>query len=350
MHNHYTILGLTNAATPAEIRRAFRILARRYHPDVNPGESSGEVFKRIAQAHATLSDPEKRRMYDIELERQSESFSETFDRAHEQFRRHQRAAAYKRAQATQTASTNHTTKNSQSEKKPHPPPRFEAPRKKRLSTQKLHALADTSQTVIRKIKDKLWQRSLVKRPFKSTQVARIALLEVSISMLDAIQGIRRAVEIGDDETVRRKISVRIPPGVRTGSIIRFRRKEDPTEEVVVIVRVEHHPWLSISDKGLLMEIPLSVSEAIKGGKIQVPSLGDPLLVTVEPHTQSGREVRLKNQGILKADGSRGDLFIRFIIKLPTTVNGAATMPSGGEYDPYYSIPVRQHLPQNILET
>lgn len=98
-----------------------------------------------------------------------------------------------------------------------------------------------------------------------------------------------------------------------------------------------------------MEIPLTISEAIQGGKIQVPSLGDPLLVTVEPNTQSGHEVRLKSQGIFKADGTRGDLFIRFILKLPLPVNGETAIPNGMEYDPHYSVSVRQHLPKTILE-
>jgi DnaJ-class molecular chaperone len=157
------------------------------------------------------------------------------------------------------------------------------------------------------------------------------------------------VEISDETAPVRKISVQIPAGVRTGSIIRFRRKEDPSEEIVVVVQVEHHPWLCITERGITMEIPLTVAEAIEGGKIQVPSLGDPLLVTVEPGTQSGREVRLKGQGIVHRDGSWGDLFIRFLVKIPTGSGTEELAAQGRSLSPHYTQPVRAHLPKSILE-
>jgi curved DNA-binding protein len=122
-----------------------------------------------------------------------------------------------------------------------------------------------------------------------------------------------------------------------------------SEEIVLIIRVEHHPWLSISERGLTMEIPLAVGEAIEGGRIQIPSLGDPLLVTVPPLTQSGKELRLKGQGIINRDGTRGDLYIRFAVvipdkQLPSEIRSLTEMLAES-----YSQPVRQHLPQRILE-
>lgn len=346
MTNHYQVLGLTNAATPAEIRRAFRILARRYHPDVNPGEQSGEKFKRIARAHAVLSDPEKRRAHDVELERAAESFSQTFDRAHEIFRRNQSSAAYKKAAASKPQTT--------SDKESSPPPATEAPRpsptrKTRAPSQELKQLASASRQVIRTLRDSFLPRYSRRKSRRETSVSHVSLVELSVSMVEAIQGTRRSVEIEGDSSPRRKISVRVPPGVRTGSIVRLRRKEDPSEEVVVIVHVEHHPWLSISPRGLTMEIPLTIGEAINGGKIQVPSLGDPLLVTVEPNTQCGREVRLRNQGIHLRDGTRGDLFIRFLIKLPSNLNTSNENPSGRDFEELYAPAIREHLPKSILE-
>lgn len=98
-----------------------------------------------------------------------------------------------------------------------------------------------------------------------------------------------------------------------------------------------------------MEIPLSVSEAVQGAKIQVPSLGDPLLVTVEPGAQSGSEVRLKGQGVRLADSSRGDLFIRFLVKLPESPNAAGLKEKCTELSAYYAHTVRQGLPRSILD-
>jgi DnaJ-class molecular chaperone len=106
-----------------------------------------------------------------------------------------------------------------------------------------------------------------------------------------------------------------------------------------------------------MEIPLTVSEAIMGGKIQIPSLGEPLLVTVEPGTQSGREVRLKQQGIIQRDGTRGNLFIRFIVKVPETEASKATTTEEANplatnaktLDPFYATSVRYYLPRSLIE-
>jgi DnaJ-class molecular chaperone len=140
----------------------------------------------------------------------------------------------------------------------------------------------------------------------------------------------------------------IPPGVRTGSIVRLRNKERPGEEVVLIIRVEDHPWLSITERGLTMDVPLTFAEALEGGKIQVPSLGEPLLVTVDPLTQSGKEVRLKNQGIADRDGTRGDLYIRFTVQVPQKPLPEEIKSLTELLDEAYTHPVREHLPTRIL--
>jgi DnaJ-class molecular chaperone len=347
MQNHYKTLGLTNAATPAEIRRAYRVLARRYHPDLNPGRDSEELFKGIAKAYEVLSDPEKRAQHDVELDRATESLSDTFDRAHELFRRHQQKQAYRKAQSEAPQQERPKPKpNTHAEpRKPSSP----SPRKKRpTALEYLSTIAQGSRANLRALQDRIrpQRRSKVK---PTNSLSQLALIETSVSIHDAIQGARRTVEINDGTAPARKISVQIPAGVRTGSIIRFRRKEDPSEEIVVVVQVEHHPWLSISERGLTMEIPLTVAEAIEGGKVQVPSLGDPLLVTVEPGTQSGREVRLKGQGIARRDGTKGDLFIRFIVKIPAGASHDGLAAKAHELDPGYEHSVRAHLPKSIVE-
>jgi DnaJ-class molecular chaperone len=354
MQNHYKTLGLTNAATVAEIRRAYRILARRYHPDLNPRRDSEELFKEIAKAYEILSDAEKRAQHDLELDRAAESLSETFDRAHEAFRRNQQKQAYAKAQ--RDAPKSEKPKQEQPKPKPQPSAKTQeqrkhspTPRRKRRALDYLSRIAQESRTKLATIQDQFLSRKRSDPAKPAHSLSQLSLIEASVSIHDAIQGTRRTVEIPDGTAAPRKISVQIPAGVRTGSIIRFRRKEDPSEEIVVVVQVEHHPWLSITERGITMEIPLTVSEAIEGGKIQVPSLGDPLLVTVEPGTQSGREVRLKGQGITHRDGTRGDLFIRFQVKIPTGSAGDELTAKARALAPNYAHPVRAHLPKSILE-
>lgn len=353
MQNHYKTLGLTNAASPAEIRRAYRILARRYHPDVNPNGDSEDLFKEIALAYATLSDSEKKQQYDLDLKHSSESFNDSFERARDALKRNQQAQAYARSKRPNTAS-----KSPQSH------------RTGEIKSQKLATRLSTYNTLKQVIKPALAGLSalpgaLVRlqhsarrsssnykpAPYEQTSdmIGQVAILELSISMNDAICGMKKTVEISDTANVTRKISVSIPPGVQTGSIVRFRSKERQREEIILVIRVESHPWLSIADRGITMDVPLTFGEALEGGKVQVPSFGDPLLVTVEPGTQSGREVRLKGQGLTLRDGTRGDLYIRFIVKIPdapltTEVRGISQILNES-----YSQDVRADLPKRILD-
>lgn len=345
MSNHYQVLGVTTAATADEIRRAYRILARRYHPDLNPGETNAETFKKIASAYAVLSDPAQRQQYDAELEKNRESFASAFDRAHREYRKNQRSHTSNpqpssgAQKPTAEPSPRSTTKSGAPDASSGP----SAP-----STSSLSGLAASSRKRLKSFKDRLLKRGL-NTAASGTKVSGISLMEVSISIFDAIRGVRRTVELTDASGKTRKISAIIPPGVRTGSIVRFRRKEDPVEEVILVIRVALHPWLSMTAKGLTMEIPITIGEAIQGGKVQVPSLGDPLLVTVAPGTQSGKEVRLKSQGVRLADGSRADLFIKFLVAVPENPDAAGLREKIGELAPYYVQPVRQGLPRSILD-
>ena len=373
MQNHYKTLGLTNAASAAEIRRAYRVLARRYHPDVNPDGANDEIFKAIALAYSVLSDTEKRRQHDLDLKQGSESVDRAFERAHEALRKNQQAAAYARQQreASAKAAQKRTTQPGSSSDKSSTaevPPRrpqvratatkqarpstFEPPRpgsKLQRASSTLQQLAEAPRLAVEGLRravafarDKASVRNL-------PTLKQFALVEVSVSIQDAIKGCRRTVEIESGQAAQRKVSVTIPPGIQSGSVIRLRSKERPDSELAVIVKVENHPWLSLAERGLTMEIPLTIQEAMEGARIQVPSLGEPLLVTVEPLTQSGREVRLRNQGIVQRDGSRGDLYIRFIVMIPSSPLPPEVQSLTELLSEIYETPVRAHLPVKLFE-
>jgi len=353
MQNHYKTLGLTNAASTAEIRRAYRILARRYHPDVNPNRDTEAQFKEIALAYAVLSDPEKKQQYDLELKQSSESFHETFDRAREALKRNQQARAYARPQKPNTSTASAQQKESGT---PKPPPRPTSTSAYTALKQAvkpalagLSALPGAFAKLQQAARGAVFKGKATPHEQNGGVIGQVAILELSISMIDAICGMKKTVEISESPNSTRKISVSIPPGVQTGSIVRFRSKEREREEIILVIRVESHPWLSMGDRGLTMEVPLTVGEAIDGGKVQVPSFGDPLLVTVEPGTQSGREVRLKGQGLTRRDGTRGDLYIRFLVKVPDAPLPAEVRSVTELLAESYSRSVRAHLPKRIIE-
>ena len=361
MHDHYKILGLSSAATREEIRRAYRVLARRYHPDVNPGNATAEKFRQISGAYEVLSDPEKRKQYDSERETE-ETFSSAFDRAHQAYRK-QQAAASKGPRATprqpsqnqQETRQQAATPPPREEPKPQPKPQQPKPKPEpkivRTTTKappsRISGLRKTLEASLSRAKHILAKPQPLK-PSRPT-ISSIALMEVSISVFEAIAGVRKTIEVAEKDGEMKKLSISIPAGVRQGSIVRLRSKENDSEEIIVVVRVAHHPWLSISHRGLTIDVPITVSEAIAGAKVQIPSLQDPLLISVEPGTQSGKEVRLKGQGIPLPDGTRGDLFARFLIKVPPLAESSESASKLVELESLYHASVREHLPKSIME-
>jgi curved DNA-binding protein len=354
MYSHYQTLGLTNAASSTEIRRAYRILARRYHPDVNPNENTEALFKEIAQAYAVLSDPERKQQYDLELKQSTESFQDTFQRAQDALKRNQRARAYAEIKR-QNSSANDKKPNQASTKSNSytSAPKPSGANSARNLSQRLKHLGDkASVTLANLTKAADGLQSLVKRKIAQRAaplVGQLILLEQSISIADSIAGMKKTVEIPGQTDSARKVSITIPPGVRTGSIVRFRGSDGAREEIVLIIRVESHPWLSVGERGITMEVPLTIGEAIEGAKIQVPSCGEPLLVTVEPGTQSGKEVRLKGQGITQRDGTRGDLYIRFMIKIPDAPFPEEILTLKELLVESYKSDIRANLPKRIPE-
>lgn len=340
MHDHYKTLGLSSAATREEIRRAYRILARRYHPDVNPGKGTEDKFRQISEAYEVLSDPERRKQFDDERDLR-DTFTSAFDKAHQAYKR-QQAAVKKPVKPKPPPQP-------KPRPAPQPPPQPE-PKVAKVSPKpkptRFSSLKSTLESSLSRAKNIL-AKSPPPKPTRPT-ISSIALMEVSISVFEAIAGARKTIEVAEKTGESKKVSVAIPAGVRQGSIVRMRSK-DSSEEIIFVIRVAHHPWISISHRGLTIDVPITVSEAVSGAKIQVPSLGDPLLVTVEPGVQSGSEVRLKGQGIPQPDGSRGDLFLRFLIKVPPITDSPDTLSLVAGLEGLYTSSVREHLPRSIMD-
>jgi curved DNA-binding protein len=186
---------------------------------------------------------------------------------------------------------------------------------------------------------------------KSTEAAplrSVSVIEVSLSLKEAVFGVKKAIEI-PDPTGPRKLSVTIPPGVRSGSVVRLRSKSNPGEDLVLIVRLATHPFLSIQARGLVAEIPVSVLEAHAGASISVPTLDEPVSVKIPAGSQSGSEIRLRNRGIPLKNGDRGDLFIRLLIKIPDSVGAVGLKEHFAALDQYYSSAVRNGLPKTLLD-
>jgi DnaJ-class molecular chaperone len=104
----------------------------------------------------------------------------------------------------------------------------------------------------------------------------------------------------------------------------------------------------MTPKGLVVEVPITVNEAIHGARIQVPGIDEPVIVTVEPGSQSGTEIRVKDRGVQHRDGLRGDLFVRLMVHIPEAVNAVGLKERSEALEAYYGTSLRKNLPKSVF--
>lgn len=337
MENYYEILGLKSSATQEEIRRAYRILARRYHPDVNPGKQSEERFKVIANAYSVLSDQNKRAAYDLEWERNAREQGFRTYKRQEIFRARERyeEVQSKVREAQARASVQQTARAERTKEKWKSPSLFSEISS--FATDKMKRLRGSVQDSF----------TAAKNSFEG-KGKKISVIEVSLNVKEAIFGLKKTIEIAEPEGAR-KVSVAIPPGVRPGSVVHLRSKDLGGEDLVLIIRVAYHPYISLSTKGIVVEVPITVREAISGISLQVPTLESPQMIRVPPGSQSGTEIRLKGHGVQNKDGSRGDIFYRLMVRVPESSLAVGIGDKASEFDKYYERDVRSQLPDNLYQ-
>ena len=343
MKNYYEILGVNSSATIEEIRRAYRVLARRYHPDVNPGKQTADKFRQISEAYEVLSDPVKRNHFDTELGGQPFSgrlkgYGKT---------------AFERAEAGTRSARERYHRAKFGAFKPEPQPVPEPPPQKPQPRKEAGGFGQFLSAAAGALRDFYSERKAEKerqaaRESAAARGTKVSIVEVSVLMRDAILGVKKTVEFAEPEGPR-KISIKIPAGVRSGTVLRMRQKQGANEELVIIVKVARHPFMTIQQKGLMVEVPVSMTEAISGTTLTLPTIDGTARVSIPPGSQSGSEIRLQQQGIRLPDGTREDLFYRLMVQVPTCFQAVGIKEKAGELDRYYESPVRQGFPSTLLE-
>ena len=311
MKSYYEILGLSNAASGQEIRRAYRILARRYHPDLNPGNKKAEdTFKDISKAYSTLSDETARQKYDTTLG------------------------------TNQKAKPKSSTKTSQSIPK----------RQVKVQNPFSEIKKSASEWIKRQTKLFGFKNRTIKnsKPGNTSGMKSVSVIEVSVTIADAIKGVKKTIELPDHTGVR-KVSVTLPAGLRNGSVVRLNGTSTNKEELVVVIRVAPHNFLSIQNRGLVYEVPITIVEALQGATFNIPTLDQDLTVKVPAGTSSGDELRIPGLGIPFSDGTKGDLFIRFMIITPQVTSAVGLTELASAFRSYYEgQQIRSKLPRPLL--
>jgi molecular chaperone DnaJ len=319
----YAILGVAKSASDDEIRKAYRKLARKHHPDVNPDDKGAEErFKDVSVAYDMLGDGAKRKLYD---EFGHDGLQAGFDPA--------RAREYRRwAESGQGFSF-----------RGGPGGGFEfgfgdAPRGRRRRAAESPSFADLFGEMFAGTAD---AETADEGPLDLEQA-------LEVEFLDALRGtsldvsVRRPVpcgQCGGSGRVsrrgctscggggrieqREKLVVKIPAGVGDGSRVRVPGKgavsarSNKAGNLVFVVRVRPHPLLERQGKDLTMEVPITVGEAVRGATIRVPTPTGPVRLRVQPGSQSGQRLRLRGRGApdLKK-GEAGDLYVRLMVVVP----------------------------------
>lgn len=336
----YAVLGLREGATVADIKRAYRRLARRYHPGINPGDRAAEaLFHRISEAYETLSDPARRRQYDEGARGAPNrggagpSFEFTgFDFT---------VAAHGSQAATFTelfADVLHPVGLAESGK-PEPGADLHAT----LAVTFLDAMRGVERQVVVTRHDVCPTcRGAGQVPTPEGRCAhchatghvRWARGHMIFSKpCAACSGTGRqrqqrcAVCATQGRVVRTEgIPVFVPPGTADGSRLRVLEKGHAgqqggrTGDLYVTVHVAPHPLFRREGDDLHIEVPVAVHEAVLGVRIDVPSLDGTFRLTIPPGTQGGRQFRIAGRGVPTLTGDRGDLVVHVRLVLPAVVN------------------------------
>jgi curved DNA-binding protein len=302
----YAVLGVARDVDAEALRKAYRKLARRHHPDVNPGDQKAEErFKEISEAYDVLSDSEKRRNYD---EFGEVSLQGGFDA--EQARRAREAFGARFGSDPGRGAGGFEFRGNEG---------FE--------------FGD--------LDDLLGRFGFGGRQSGAGGRGRSgglrgSDLEASLDLdfLEAAKGGEKRLSIqlaGEDGRPRMQtLNVRIPPGVSDGGRIRLRGKGapglggGPAGDLWARVRVRPHRVFRREGKDLLVDVPVTVVEAIRGAKIEVPTLDGRATVTVPPGTDSGQKLRLRGKGIPDPKGgAAGNLYVVIQVRVPKGLDADA---------------------------
>jgi DnaJ-class molecular chaperone len=264
MRDPYTVLGVTRAASEDELKRAYRRLAKKLHPDLNPGKSAVEQqFKEVTAAYELLSDPQKRARYD-----RGEIGADGAERGF----RYGAGPGFGRAG-------------------------FGA----RSSARSGPGFAGIDDIISELLNRGGWRNA-------TTAEAEPTIVPFKIPFLEAARGGKRRVTLGDG----RAIEVTIPTGIASGQRLRLKSAEGDT---YLEIEVEPHVLFTRKDNDIHIEVPVTLVEAVLGATITVPTIHGAVAVKVPPGSNSGSTLRLKAKGIV-TKATSGDQYVKLRVALP----------------------------------
>lgn len=302
MRDPYDILGVKKDASDDDIRKAYRKLAKTCHPDLHPGDDKAEArFKEISGAHGLLSDPDKRKRFDA-----GEIDADGHERPEQQYYRTYADAG-------------------------------DGAKYARYGGGGYEDMSDIFRD--------LFGEGHGRGRGPGAEGLKIRGGDVSYSLdvafLDAARGTKRRATMADGKT----LDISIPEGVRDRQTLRLKGKGmpgiggGPPGDAYIEVHIQPHAFFTRKDSNIHMTLPVSLREAVLGGKVKVPTVGGAVEMTVPKGSNTGDTLRLKGRGILDPKSKRkGDQYVRLEVVLPDEPDAELEAfvndwKAGNEHDP-----------------
>ena len=276
LRNYYEVLGITKKASSEEIKRAYRSLARRYHPDRNPGNKiAEEKFKDINEAYEVLSDANKRLEYDQISQSRGRNPGGTYN-PFDPFNRN-------------TPPRGRTTTT-------------ERPR---VRVENSNYRPGTTRT----------ERVVSRPPGRDIEA------KLTLPLSKAYKGGRERIRLEDG----RSLEVDMPPAMFNGQKIRLRGQGLDGGDLYLKITVARHPFFDIKENDIYCTIPITPCEAVLGGAIEVPTIDGLVKMTLPSGVRSGQRLRLANKGYPDRNGMRGDQLVEIVIVTPKEITEEETI-------------------------
>lgn len=275
----YDILGVPHDCSQDDIRRAYRKLARALHPDLNPGDASAEArFKKVSAAYELLKDPERRARFD----RGDYGTEEAAPSGRHYYRHYAETGDGARY----------------------------------TSSSGFHDFADYSDLFSDLFGARTRGAGAGRWPGGETWY------HVDVDLTDAVRGATRRITLADGSAV----DLKIPAGAHDGTVLRLKGKGAPgiggrrRGDVFVEIGVRPHPFFRRDGDDILLDLPITIYEAVLGAKVDVPTVSGSVRMTVPKGSSSGDILRLRGKGVLRADGTAGDQKVILRIVMPKHVD------------------------------